>query len=70
MSLCLDITQANTGRLAERKESANLPAKLFSYTWATLRIEIKNRVGRCVTISRRLNETSHHRVTDNEKFAS
>ena len=28
-----------------------------------------NRVGRCVTISRRFEKTTHHRVTDNEKFA-
>src|SRR3974377_939250 len=45
MSLCLDITQANTGRAADRKESANLPARLFSHTWATIRTEIKTASG-------------------------
>jgi len=29
MSLCSDIAQDNTGRLAGRKESANLQARLF-----------------------------------------
>jgi hypothetical protein len=70
MSLSSEIAQDNTGRLAGRKGPANRQARLFpQHGLITLRrTNIQNRAGRCVTIARRLNKTTHHRVTDNEKF--
>jgi hypothetical protein len=38
-------------------------------TRAAILINLKHRVGRRVTISRRFNKTTHHGVTDNEKLA-
>jgi hypothetical protein len=71
MCLSSHIAQGETERLAGKKGSANLLGRLFpgnlGYCSNSTDQSI-NRGGRCVTISRRFEKTTHHRVTDNEKF--
>jgi hypothetical protein len=71
MSRSSDIAQDNTRRLAGSKGPANFSGYIIPAPGAylrTTRTNIGNRAGRCVTTSRRLDKTTHHRVTDNEKF--
>jgi hypothetical protein len=76
MPLSLHVAR-NARRVAGRKGPAKLPARiavLQPHCGLGLLPEhgarvanMKKRVGRRITISRRL-KTTHHRVTDNEKF--
>jgi hypothetical protein len=71
MSVSLDITQGNTGRLADRKGPANLAAKLFpcALGYCSNNTDQFIKLHReMVTISRRFQKTTRHRVTENEKF--
>ena len=71
MSRSSDIAQDNTGPPSWSEGTSEFGGNISPAPWAysrTTRTNIGNRAGRCVTTSRRLDKTTHHRVTDNEKF--
>jgi hypothetical protein len=74
MCLFSDIARGNKGRLAGREGSGNAPARLLHSsprltTRTAILINLKDRAGKRVTISRRYRKTTHDGVTDNEKLA-
>jgi hypothetical protein len=77
MPLSLHVARGNARRVAGQKGPAKLPAGISVSRphnglglFTRIRSEsgqYEKRVGRSITIPRRL-KTTHHRVTDNEKF--
>jgi hypothetical protein len=56
------------GALLAAKDQRNQPTAPRALIAPTTLNNLYSRVGRCFTISPRLKKTTHHRVTDNEKF--